>query len=54
MNKDGERIYLNANEAISVLPDENAIHTFYNMPFGLLGADWDRKDIEDKLKNPKL
>lgn len=44
-----QRRYITAEEAISLLPEGNEIHTFYNVPFGLVGADWDRADILQKL-----
>ena len=44
------RKIITADEAISLLPDNDNIHTFYNLPIGLVGADWSRKDIIDKLK----
>ena len=42
--------FLTAEQAISLLPEGDEIHTFYNMPFGILGADWSRQDVIDKLK----
>lgn len=44
------RKYITPEEAISLLPDKDMIHTFYNHPRTLLGADWDREDIIEKLK----
>lgn len=41
-------------DAISILPDEEYIHTFYNANFGLCGADWSRAEILDKLKNSEV
>lgn len=41
--------YITAEQAISVLPDGDSVHTFYNPGFGLVGADWSRADITDKL-----
>lgn len=41
--------FITAKEAESLLPDKDKIHTFYNMPFGLLGADWDREEIIEAL-----
>ena len=38
------RIFLTVEQAESVLPDGDSIHTFFNTGFGLLGADWSRKD----------
>lgn len=43
------RICLTKEQAISVLPDGDSIHTFYNCCFGLLRADWDRQDLVDKI-----
>lgn len=43
------RIYLSYDEAVSVLPKGEMIHTFYNMPTCLIGADWSRAEIENKL-----
>lgn len=44
------KYYMTYDEAVSVLPNEENIHTFYNAPFGLVGADWSREDILNKLK----
>lgn len=38
------------DEAVSLLPNRESIHTFYNPSFGLVGADWSREDLLDKLK----
>ena len=35
--------------AVSILPDEEYIHTFRVAAFGLCGADWSRAEILDKL-----
>ena len=43
------RRYLDIKEAISLLPDTDEIHTFYQMGGTLVGADWDRADILQKL-----
>lgn len=42
--------YITAEQAIGILPDGDKIHTFYNPDFGLIGADWDRAAIIDKLQ----
>ena len=48
------KIYLTVEQAESVLPDGDSIHTFLNPGFGLIGADWDRKEICGKnAKNAK-
>ena len=43
------KAYLTVAQAESILPDKDFIHTFYDGPC-LVGADWERKDILDKLK----
>lgn len=49
------RKFITVDEAISLLPDGDKIHTFYNEFYGLVGADWDRKEIIDKLtKSDKI
>ena len=49
---------MNANltyeEAVSLLPAGETVHTFINMPFGLCGADWSREDILDKLHKSEI
>ena len=44
--------YLTYEEAMSLLPNEKEIHTFYNCSFGLLGADWRKEEVLELLKNP--
>ena len=46
----GVRRYITADEAINLLPDKDEIHTFYQVSFGLLGADWSRSEVIDHLK----
>lgn len=46
--KDGKK-YLNAEEAIALLPESKLIHTLYSTEICLLGGDWDRADILQKL-----
>lgn len=48
------KTYITPGQAISVLPDGESIHTFYNPGFGLVGADWSRSDIIDKLNNSEI
>lgn len=48
------KIYLTKEQAISVLPDGGTIHTFYNPGFGLIGADWERDDILDKIEKSDI
>lgn len=44
------RKFITVDEAINLLPEGDYIHTFFNMPFGLLGADWSREDVIERLK----
>ena len=48
------RTYITAEQAISVLPDGDSVHTFYNPGFGLVGADWSKEDITDKLRSSDI
>jgi len=44
------RIFLTEEQAIDLLPEGNEIHTFYNAAFGLIGADWSRDELLDKIR----
>lgn len=48
------KYYLTYDEAVSLLPNNEDIHTFKNAPFGLIGADWSRDDILAELKKPDI
>ena len=48
------RKYITKDQAISVLPNSEMIHTFYNPGFGLVGADWSRKEIVEKINNSDI
>ena len=48
------KTYITAEQAISVLPDGDTVHTFYNPGFGLVGADWSKEDITDKLRRSDI
>ena len=48
------KTYLTKEQAISVLPDGETVHTFYNFGFGLVGADWERDDILDKIEKSDI
>lgn len=52
MNSDTKR-YLTYDEAVSLLPYEDEIHTFINNGI-LIGADWSREDILDKLRKSTI
>lgn len=44
------RRYITAEEAADLLPDGDAIHTFRGGGPVLIGADWDREEVLNKLK----
>ena len=47
-----DKRYISYKQAIHLLPDSETIHTFLNPNGGLLvGADWSREEILDKLQN---
>lgn len=48
------KTYITPEQAISVLPDGDSVHTFYNPGFGLVGADWSKADITDKLRGSDI
>ena len=48
------RRYITYEEEASILPEGDSIHTFYNPGFGLVGADWSREDILDKLRKSDI
>lgn len=46
--------YITYEETVSLLPDGEYVHTFYNTSFGLVGADWSREEILDKLQKSEI
>lgn len=44
-----KRRFLTVDEAISILPDGDSIHTFRDAAV-MIGADWSRKDIIDAIQ----
>lgn len=48
------KTYITADQAISVLPEGDSVHTFYNPGFGLVGADWSREDIIEKIRSSEI
>lgn len=44
------RRFINADEAISLLPDGDEIHTTIQGGMMFIGADWSREDIIDKIQ----
>lgn len=51
MKKDREKILITPDEAITLLPDGDQIHTFRSGTGILIGADWSRKSIIEALRN---
>ena len=49
-----EKRYLTEEEAISILPDGEDIHTMIQSGMVFIGADWRREDIIDKIRNSTL
>ena len=41
---------ITSEEAIELLPEGDEIHTFYNMGMIIIGADWEREDVIEKLE----
>ncbi len=54
MPNDTTKRIITYEEAVGVLPNEDFIHTFRNANFGLIGADWSRAEILDKLNNSEI
>ena len=48
---EGKRLFLTLEQALDVLPKSKEIHCFINAGFGLVGADWNKKEVEEALKN---
>lgn len=48
------KAYVTKEQATSILPDGDSIHTFYNPGFGLVGADWSRADLLEKLEKSDI
>lgn len=49
-----ERRYLTLEEAISILPDGDEIHTQIQKGMVFIGADWSRDEIIDKIKKCQI
>lgn len=45
-----DRIFLSEQQAIDLLPEGERIHTFLNAPLALIGSDWSREDVIDKIR----
>lgn len=44
------RVLITPEQAIELLPDGEWIHTFNNLAFGLIGADWTRDEVIEELR----
>lgn len=49
-----ERRYLSVEEAVSIIPDGEEIHTQIQKGMMFIGADWSREDIIDKIKRSEV
>ena len=48
------RTYITYKQAVSILPDGEYVHTFINNAIGLIGADWSREGILEKLRSSEV
>ena len=46
--------YITNEQAISILPEGEDVHTFINPGFGLVGADWSREKLIDKIQKSDI
>ena len=49
-----KRTYITKEQALSILPAGDYVHTFLNNNFGLIGADWTKKEIVEKIENSDI
>lgn len=45
-----DRVFLTKEQAITLIEDKEDIHTFRSAAFGLMWADWSRKDIIEEIE----
>lgn len=45
-----EKVILTPEQALSMLPDGDQIHTFRSMGFALIGCDWSRSGLEKEIR----
>jgi hypothetical protein len=48
-----DRVFLNYEQAVAMLPDKDTIHTFINIGGVLIGADWNRISVLEELAHSK-
>jgi len=53
MKRNGERVYLTAEEAMSALPEGDNVHTFKGRMPMIIGADVSRERAEELLTSAK-
>ena len=46
-----KRLFLTLEQALDVLPKSKEIHCFINAGFRLVGADWNRKEVEEAFNS---
>ena len=46
-----KQIHLTVEEVISVLKDQENVHTFINAGLGLIGADWSKEELIEKVQH---
>jgi hypothetical protein len=44
---------LTYEQAVSVLPDDDMIHTYFSIPMSLIGGDWERERILEAIRSGK-
>lgn len=49
-----EKKFITKEQAVYILPDGNLIHTFYQLGSSLVGADWRREEIIEKIQKSDI
>lgn len=49
-----EKKFITKEQAVYILPDGNLIHTFYQLGSSLVGADWSREEIIEKIQKSDI
>ena len=48
------KAYITAEQAMSVIPDNEYVHTFVQMGMALMGTDYRRDDLEEKMQSDEI
>lgn len=48
-----DRLFITKKQAIGLLPKGKQVHTFVNPNGMLIGADWSKKELIEKINNSK-